>query len=271
MAQNRYITCIKHFRGRSLNYLQTLMPKTHIRRIAFLIVLILLIVGTVTYGYFVPSSQIFGKVYYKDNTSTKIVALTFDDGPNDPYTSQLLDVLESYNVNATFFEIGKNVELYPQTVKRMLADGDVIGNHTYNHSANHALTEYGINDMKKAESAIAAVTGVKPKLYRPPHGKLSPWEIHYVHTSGMVEVTWTVETKELVGRSAAQEAQDIINRTRPGDILLLHDGYGTEHNDQHADKSLTVEAVAIIIEKLQAEGYSFVTVPQLLGVTPYLN
>jgi peptidoglycan/xylan/chitin deacetylase (PgdA/CDA1 family) len=218
-----------------------------------------------------PSSQIFGKVYYKENTSQKMVALTFDDGPNDPYTSQILDVLEHYNVKATFFIVGKNVELYPQTAERILADGNVVGNHSYSHNANHALTEYGVHDMQRGEQAIYDTVGVKPRLYRPPHGKLSPWEIHYVREEGMIEVTWTVESPELAGWSGTQEAQDIVNKTRPGDIILLHDGYGTEHNDKHADKSATVEAVPIIIEKLEAEGYTFVTVPQLLDVAPYLN
>jgi peptidoglycan/xylan/chitin deacetylase (PgdA/CDA1 family) len=246
-------------------------PKPHSKRSWLPIALIVVCFAVAGYGYFIPSSQIFGKVYYKGSSSQKLVALTFDDGPNDPYTSQLLDVLENDNVQATFFIIGKNAELYPNTVTRMVQDGDVIGNHSYSHSANHALTQYGINDMRKGEVAISVVAGVKPRLYRPPHGKLSPWEIHYVHNAGMVEVTWTVETLELSGRSASQEAQDMINKTHPGDILLLHDGYGTEHDDQHANKSLTVQAVALIIPQLEAEGYTFVTVPQLLGISPYLN
>jgi peptidoglycan/xylan/chitin deacetylase (PgdA/CDA1 family) len=246
-------------------------PKPHSKRSwipAALIVICLAIAG---YGYFIPSSQIFGKVYYKGDPSQKLVALTFDDGPNDPYTSQILDVLEQDKVQATFFTIGKNAELFPDTIKRMVTDGDVIGNHSYSHSANHALTQYGINDMRKGELAISVIAGVQPKLYRPPHGKLSPWEIHYVHSAGMIEVTWTVETYELAGRSASQEAQDLINKTHPGDILLLHDGYGTEHFDKNADKTLTAQAVSILIPKLQAEGYTFVTLSQLLDVSPYFN
>jgi peptidoglycan/xylan/chitin deacetylase (PgdA/CDA1 family) len=87
----------------------------------------------------------------------------------------------------------------------------------------------------------------------------------------MIEINWTVGTPELVGRSPVQEAQDIINKARPGDIILLHDGYGLEHNNPHADKSVTVQTLPIIIQKLEAEGYQFITVPQLLDVTPYLN
>ena len=252
-------------------FFKAINPSLSLNKSWLISAIVLISVALILYGYFIPSSQIFGKVYFKGNASQKLVALTFDDGPNDPYTSQILDILEQNNARATFFVIGKNVELYPNTVQQMLKDGDVIGNHSYSHSANHALSNFGINDMRKGEIAIAAVAGVKPHLYRPPHGKLTPWEIHYVNRDGMIEVTWTVETRELSGQSAESEAQDIINRTKPGDILLLHDGYGTEHGDQHADKTLTVKAVALIVQKLHSEGYTFVTVPQLLDVKPYLN
>ena len=235
----------------------------------------LAVAAILVFGYCIPSSQVFGKVYYKGKTSQKEVALTFDDGPNDPYTSQILDILEQYRVQATFFEVGKNVELDPQTSKRLLVDGDVIGNHSYSHSANHALTTYGESDMRRGEEAIYNALGVKPYLYRPPHGKLSPWEIHYAHNMGMIEVTWTIEAPELAGWSGAQEAQYIVKKVGvkngSGDIILLHDGYGTEHNDKHADKSATVEAVKMIISQLEAEGYTFVTVPELLGTASYLN
>lgn len=256
---------------RGLSVVKRLLPKTWWRRILVCILPVLIVVAVIIYGYAWPSSQIFGKVDYKGSPSQKVVALTFDDGPNDPYTSQILDILEQYNVKATFFEVGRNVELYPQTTKRVLADGDIIGNHSYSHNANHALTEFGVNDLKRGETAIYNVTGVKPRLYRPPHGKKSPWELDYLKNAGMVEVNWTVESPELAGWTGAQEAQYIINKTHPGDIIILHDGYGLEHNDKHADKGATVEAVGFIVPRLEAEGYIFVTVPELLHITPYLN
>ena len=113
--------------------------------------------------------------------------------------------------------------------------------------------------------------GVKPRLYRPPHRKLSLWEINYVHKAGMIEVTWTLETAELGRQSGNQEANQIIQRICPGDLVLLYDGYGIEHGDKHADKNATVEVVKIMILQLESEGYIFVTVPELLGTTAYLN
>ena len=238
----------------------------------FMVIIILCV-----YGYFIPSSQVFGKVYYKEKSPEKIIALTFDDGPNEPYTSEILNVLDKYNVKATFFVIGKNVEIYSDTVKRILADGDVIGDHSYSHDANHALTDEGCEDISIAQEAIFKAAGVEPHLYRPPHGKKSPWELSCLKKQGLVEVEWSDETNELHSEiffgkpSADLVAKNIIKNAKPGKIILLHDGYGTMHNNQQSDKSLTVEALPIIIEKLQAEGYRFVTVPELLNVAAYNN
>lgn len=133
-----------------------------------------LLIGILCYGYFIPASPVFGKVYYRSITSSKIIALTFDDGPNEPYTSQILDILEKYNVPATFFLVGYNVNLYPETAKRILADGDVIGNHSYYHRANHALSFNAFKEIELAQKTIYQITGVEPHLYRPPHGKKTP-------------------------------------------------------------------------------------------------
>lgn len=221
------------------------------------------------YGYFIPTSQVFGRVYYRGKPSEKMVALTFDDGPNEPYSSQILDILADYDVKATFFLIGKNVELYPETAKRIVAEGHALGNHSYSHNANHALTEYGAKDLELAQAAIYNTTGVKPHLYRPPHGKKSPWELQKVRSDGLIEVTWSVSSNEPNTGSPLVMAQAIVNRTKPGGIILLHDGYGTAHNSRYSDKSLTVEALPLIIEQLQAKGFQLVTVPELLHVLAY--
>lgn len=229
----------------------------------------LVIVLVAAYGYFIPASPVFGKVYYKVNTLEKVVALTFDDGPNEPYTSEILDILNSYNVKATFFAIGKNVELYPEVARRIVAEGHVIANHSYSHGANHALTPYGARDVARAQRSIFMVVGVTPHLYRPPHGKKSPWELAQVRKEGLIEVNWAVSTKELTGKPAAYMAADIVKKTDPGEIILLHDGYGTEHHTARADKSVTVRTLPLLIEMLQSRGYQFVTVPELLGVPAY--
>jgi peptidoglycan/xylan/chitin deacetylase (PgdA/CDA1 family) len=227
------------------------------------------------YGYFVPTSSVFGKVYSKESGAEKVVALTFDDGPNEPYTSQILDILKENGIKATFFVIGKNVVLYPDTARRILAEGNVLGNHSYSHDANHALTEYGSRDLARAEKVIYAITGVDPHLYRPPHGKKTPWELENVKDDQMIEVTWSATANDqhdvaFFGKPiVAQYAKEIVHNTHPGAIILLHDGYGTIHDTLKSDKSFTVEALPLIIQQLKAKGYSFVTVPELLNVPAY--
>jgi peptidoglycan-N-acetylglucosamine deacetylase len=227
------------------------------------------------YGYFVPASPVFGKVYYKSNGTAKVVALTFDDGPNEPYTSQILDILKENGIQATFFVIGKNVELYPDIARRILAEGSVLGNHSYTHDANHALSEFGARDLERAQKVIGDITGVLPHLYRPPHGKKSPWELMSLKRSHIIEVTWSVSANDqhktgFIGTPAAKDyAAAIVRNVRAGSIILLHDGYGVTHDTAKADKSLAVEALPLIIQQLKDQGYGFVTVPVLLGVPAY--
>jgi peptidoglycan/xylan/chitin deacetylase (PgdA/CDA1 family)/glycosyltransferase involved in cell wall biosynthesis len=249
--------------------LERFANKTTLRRVAVRLSPVAMVIILIAYGYVIPTSPVFGKVYYRAIEHDKVVALTFDDGPNEPYTSEILDILDSYNIKGTFFVVGKNVELYPETAKRMVAEGHVLGNHSYSHNANHALTAYGGKDLAIAEDVIFHAVGVRPHLYRPPHGKKSPWELEEVKKQDLIEVTWSVSTAELSGATPSSLVQNIVRETHPGEIILLHDGYGTLHDCSKADKSLTVEALPLIIEKLQAEGYRFVTVPELLDVPAY--
>jgi len=240
-------------------------------------VIIALVVFIVSIGYILPSASFFGKVYAAEKTSNKVIALTFDDGPNEPYTSEILDILAGHNINATFFIIGKNAELYPATVNRIQAEGNVIGNHSYSHSPNHAVSTFGIKDMLQGEDAIFNVTGLKPHLYRPPHGKKTPWELDGVKDAGMIEVTWDISTNDqhsfiYFGKPSSERyAEAIVKEAKPGGIILLHDGHGTMQGVPQSDASMTVQALPLIIEQLQAQGYRFVTVPVLLDVPAYNN
>jgi peptidoglycan-N-acetylglucosamine deacetylase len=233
------------------------------------VVVPVLIFSVICYGYFVPASPVFGKVYYKSLTPSKVIALTFDDGPNEPYTSQILDILETSDVKATFFLIGQNVQLYPDTVQRMVEDGDIVANHTFSHNANHALTFNAYKDIEKAEQAIYQTAGVKPHLYRGPHGKKSPWELEAIKKEGLVDVFWSITTNELSGKSPDFLSDQIVKKAQSGGIILLHDGYGTEHYNKHADKSDTVLMLPAIIQHLQAEGYTFITIPELFNIPAY--
>ena len=227
------------------------------------------------YGYFSPTSPVFGEVHFRGSPDNKVVALTFDDGPNGVYSMQILDILKEYNVKATFFLIGQNVELYPDIAQRILAEGHVIGNHSNTHDANHALSAQGSRDLEDAQEVIYKVTGVLPHLYRPPHGKKTPWELDCVNENRLIEITWSVSANDQpepdadLGQAVQAFVDKIVNKTTPGSIILLHDGYGTEHNNKNSDRSLTIKALPLIIERLLDQGYRFVTVPVLFSVPAY--
>ncbi len=265
-----------HFSKTCLSVLRHSMTKTRARRaLTRLAPLPVLVALLIIHGYFVPASPLFGKVYSEGSPTGNAVALTFDDGPNEPYTSEILDILASYDIKATFFVIGKNVEFYPETARRIVDEGHVIGNHSYSHKANHALTDYGSKDLQLAQEIIFNITGIRPYLYRSPHRKKSPSELHAVKDAGLIVVAWSVSATDqhviaLFGNPSPEVfAREIVSKTNPGEIILLHDGYGTPHNTTKSNQSLTVKALPLIIEQLKAKGYSFVTVPELLNVPAY--
>jgi peptidoglycan/xylan/chitin deacetylase (PgdA/CDA1 family) len=229
----------------------------------------LFLIGILCYGYFVPASPVFGKVYYRSLTDDKVIALTFDDGPNEPYTSQILDILAENNIQATFFLIGTNVALYPDIARRIVSEGNIIGNHSYTHNANHALYFDAFKDIQAAQLTIYEVTGVEPHLYRPPHGKKSPWELEEIENRGYVEVLWSITTNDQSGRPAAYLAHEIVRKARSGGVILLHDGFGTLHNVRQSDKQVTVEMLPLIINELKNEGYTFLTIPELFNIRAY--
>jgi peptidoglycan-N-acetylglucosamine deacetylase len=227
------------------------------------------LIGILCYGYFVPASPVFGKVYYRSITNEKVIALTFDDGPNEPYTSGILDILAENNIHATFFVIGKNVELYPDIARRMIEDGNVIGNHSNSHDANHALNFDAYKDIQAAQLTIYNTLGVEPHLYRPPHGKKTPWELDEIKARGYIEVLWNITTNDQSGRSPEFLANQIVSKAKPGGVILMHDGYGTQHDVSKSDKQVTVDMLPLIIKQLKGQGYTFLTIPELFHVPAY--
>ena len=190
------------------------------------------------------------------------MALTFDDGPS-AYTREILDTLSRYDVHATFFLIGKNVERRPVIARRIVQDGNVVGNHTYSHPFWAPVeTPDRINaEIDKATAAIRIACGVVPEYFRPPHGWRSPWMMGLARKDHYTVVTWTVSPDDWQKVSARTIEQRVLSKTRAGSIILLHDGLETRPNPQCAS---TVQALPAIIRDLKARGYSFVTVPELI-------
>lgn len=181
----------------------------------------------------------------------KAIALTFDDGPSG-FTEELLDGLEEYEVNVTFFVIGSNAEKYPHIVERAYRDGHLIGNHTYSHIDFYKNSLEDIrDDIKKGANAIEAITGEKPLFLRAPYGnvnfiQLKQLDSFFIHWSSST-YDWFREEEEYIYKRIIKEAKD-------GAIILMHD-----------TREVTVKAVLRAIPELQKQGYEFVRVDELLS------
>jgi peptidoglycan/xylan/chitin deacetylase (PgdA/CDA1 family) len=209
-----------------------------------------------------PGGQAFGPVVARVRADQPVVALTFDDGPS-PYTAQVLDILARYQVQATFFVIGMNVEKYPDLVRRIVSEGHAIGNHTYSHPLLGPVESPSRfqRELDRADLAIQAATGVRTRLFRPPRGLRSPWMMHLARSSGYQVVTWSVSPDDWRHPPSAVIAERVLDRVRPGAIVLLHDGLETMASPPQEN---TVAALPAILEGLQKRGYRFVTVPELI-------
>lgn len=185
------------------------------------------------------------------------VALTFDDGPS-PDTAPLLGELEALRVPATFFLVGRQVPGSEPLLGRMLTDGDVIGNHTWDHVDVDRAGADAAAQLERTNAAIAAATGgYRPCLFRPPYGRSSPQLEALVHGLGMQTVLWSVDPRDWSQPGAAAIVRRVLSAARPGAIILLHDGGGPRRQ--------TLAAVPAIVHGLRARGYRFLTVPALLA------
>jgi len=211
-----------------------------------------------------PRSRFYGKVLSNGNRNCPRIALTFDDGPNEPYTSQVLNILEKYRIKATFFVIGQNARRYPETCRRIVAAGNVIGNHSYHHHKSLCL-KWGktiARDIELARQAIYECTGFEPKLFRPPHGFRTPWLMRTARRLGYTVVTWDNMTSDWKADKSGDEiAQTIVRRVKPGSVVVLHDGRNTRPS---YDRSQMLRALPSVIGTLKERGFDFVTIPELL-------
>ena len=183
------------------------------------------------------------------------VALTFDDGPS-PYTAPLLGELEALRVPATFFLVGRQVAGSEALLNRMLADGDVIGNHTWDHVDVSGDGPEAATEIERTTAAIAAATGgYRPCLFRPPYGLTGPRLEALVRDLGMETVLWSVDPRDWSRPGTGAIAARVLSAVRPGAIVLLHDGGGPRRQ--------TLDAVPTIVTSLRERGYHFLTVPAL--------
>jgi peptidoglycan/xylan/chitin deacetylase (PgdA/CDA1 family) len=203
--------------------------------------------------------QILGELITDVKTQEKVVALTYDDGPNPPYTNKLLDTLERLQVKVTFFVLGKNLEKYPQIAQEIFLKGHELGNHSYSHlPLIWKKASFIKSEIEKTDRLLRQL-GVEQEIhFRPPFGfKLLflPYILAKMHKKNIL---WNVDPKDFAASEAKVIESYVLDHVKPGSIILLHDGGG--------DRSLTIAATESLIQQLQAKGYQFKTVSELLAL-----
>lgn len=200
-----------------------------------------------------------GPAYVTNGSRSRhVVALTFDDGPSS-YTSAVLDVLKREQVHATFFLIGQQVAGGASLARRMLAEGHMIGDHTWSHANVSGGGAFASGQISSTASAIQRATGFRPCLFRAPYGAVSSSLIGVAHGLGMTTVEWDVDPRDWALPGSGAIYSRIVGSTHNGSIVLMHDGGGP--------RSQTLAALPDIIRTLKARGYGFVTVAELTGAS----
>lgn len=212
-----------------------------------------------------PGSSLFYPTVTHGPRNSRRVALSFDDGPDPEVTPSVLEALAEYSARATFFSIGRLLEKHPQLAGRLVAHGHELGNHSWRHSRwqNFFGEEELAREIERGARAIAAVTGspVEP-LYRPPIGLKSPPLARAARRYRLTLVAWSLHSGDTRTSDPKRIAQRVLNRIRPGDIVLMHDGH--DRPTQH--RAACAQAVPLILRGLSEKGLECVTVSELLGL-----
>ena len=215
-----------------------------------------------------PTGQWYGRTFTGLKPGSKQIALTYDDGPNDPHTLKLLEVLAKHKVNASFFMIGRFVRERPDIARAVAAAGHVIGNHTFTHPLLIFKSAAEIRrELSDCRAAIQDAVGEHSNLFRPPFGGRRPATLHIARELGLEPIMWNVTGYDWNAPPAAAIERKVSKQIRGGDVILLHDG---GHKQMGADRSQTVQATDHLIKRYKQEGYSFVTIPEMMQRTGQL-
>lgn len=215
---------------------------------------------------FTVPAQYQGKTVYKPqinsnktniNTGQKVIALTFDDGPWQKTTPEILDILKQNQIKATFFWVGQALQANPDIAKQVVAEGHAIGNHTWHHWYRRMDEATAKSEIERTSDLIYKTTGVKTQLFRPPGGVLNNGLATYAKSQKNAVIMWSLTSADTDPRAKAEVfVKNVVKGAKPGYIVLMHDGGG--------DRRRTVQALPQIISGLKQQGYKFVTVPELL-------
>ena len=185
------------------------------------------------------------------------IAMTFDDGPSEKLTPELLDLLAQHHIHATFFVIGTNVVAHPEVLQRAVGEGHEIGNHSWSHPAFAKMRDDSVRlQLQKTDDAIRAAIGSSPTLMRPPYGSITARQKRWINSEfGYRIILWDIDPLDWKRPGAAVVTSRIVRETRPGSIILSHDIHPG-----------TIKAMPATFDQLQAKGFKFVTVSELIAM-----
>lgn len=201
-------------------------------------------------------------VFFHGPSNKKLAALTFDDGPDVHYTTRILDILKKDNIKATFFIVGSRAEAHPEMVKRIHEEGHAIGNHTWDHPDLKKIPMTEIkSEVDRTEQLLTSLIGYKPHLFRPPYGLANANDVKELGSLGYKVIDWSVDTRDWAGTPPDKIMEYVHKEATRGAIVLEHCAGG---RDEKLDN--TLEALPRIIAYFKEQGYSFVTIPELLNI-----
>jgi peptidoglycan/xylan/chitin deacetylase (PgdA/CDA1 family) len=225
--------------------------------------------GAAGYQSMAPTGQWFGRTFIGLPRGSKQIALTYDDGPNDPHTLRLLDVLAKHNARATFFLIGQFVTERPDIVRDVVKAGHVVANHTFTHPLLiFASDRETRSQVERCTRAIEDATGQTPHLFRPPFGGRRPGTLGIARALGLEPIMWNITGYDWNAPPAERIVARVSGQIHGGDVVLLHDG---GHLEMGADRSQTVIATDHLIERFRQESHEFVTIDEMIGKTAVSN
>jgi peptidoglycan/xylan/chitin deacetylase (PgdA/CDA1 family) len=224
------------------------------------LIAIALYFGIQAYGSIKLSAQFFVRVFSFGDLQSKQVALTFDDGPVAEKTVAILDILDRYNIKASFFCIGNRVKEHPAIVSRIHFSGHVVANHSYWHGKAFDLQTPGAisKELEDTDQIIFETVGVKPKFFRPPYGVTNPMVAAAVNQGNYKTIGWSVRSLDTVIKDADKLFDKVVASLKGGDIILFHD-FG----------EATIKILPRLIEHIQKSGLRIVRVDELLNEKAY--
>ncbi len=210
-----------------------------------------------------PTSQVWGKTFFGLLPGSRQLALTYDDGPNDPWTLRLLDGLDRHSVKATFFVLGKFVEERPDIARAVIAAGHELGIHTWDHpNLIFASSSEVRSQLERTQEVIFDTTGYRCTLVRPPFGARTPMTLRVIRKLGLKPVMWDVTCYDWKPTTPQRIMAHVGRQVRGGDVILMHDG---GFKAMGADRSHSVGATELVIQTYQDQGYGFATISQMMA------